>query len=66
MKLLYLGFAIVGFISGAILGANIAGNYFVSFEIFGLRGYEAGGLLGGIVVALMFCFLAFAILRRQR
>ncbi len=34
---------------GLIIGALIGGNFFTGFELFGLRGYEAMGVLGLII-----------------
>ncbi|MEJ2447218.1 MAG: hypothetical protein P8Y37_04670 [Anaerolineales bacterium] len=34
--------------SGGLLGAYLGGNYWVSFRLFGVRGYEALGLVGFI------------------
>lgn len=34
---------------GLIIGALIGGNFFTGFELFGLRGYEAVGVLGLII-----------------
>jgi hypothetical protein len=31
---------------GGVLGAYLGGNYWVNFSLFGVRGYEATGLLG--------------------
>lgn len=39
----------LGFIVGLIFGATIGGNFFTSFECFGVRGYEATGILGSII-----------------
>jgi len=32
--------------SGGLLGAYLGGNFWVSFRLFGVRGYEAVGLVG--------------------
>jgi hypothetical protein len=42
---------IIGLPLGWIIGATIAGNYFTSFTLFGVRGYEASGILGGLILA---------------
>jgi hypothetical protein len=42
----------VGAALGLILGALIGGNWAASVELFGLRGYEAAGLLGLVVGAV--------------
>lgn len=34
---------------GLIIGALIGGNFFTGFELFGLHGYEAMGVLGLII-----------------
>lgn len=52
---------IIGFLAGAFIGATIGGNYFVDFAFLGTRGYEAAGLLGGILSALAIFGLALGI-----
>jgi hypothetical protein len=34
---------------GGLLGAYLGGNYWVNFSLFGVRGYEALGLVGFLV-----------------
>lgn len=55
---------LVASVLGGIVGAILAGNYAVDFELFGLRGYEAGaflgelaGFLGGFLAATWTGFL---------
>jgi hypothetical protein len=40
-------------IIGLIAGATIGGNYFTEFEAFGNRGYEATGILGALIGAVL-------------
>jgi len=34
---------------GGVIGAYLGGNYWVNFSLFGIRGYEALGLVGFFV-----------------
>ncbi len=39
-----------------LIGATIGGNFFVNFEAFGVRGYEATGMVGlyvGIIIGIV-------------
>lgn len=45
--------SLLGLIVGFMIGVNVGGNYFTSFEFLGGRGYEASGYLGAIVGALV-------------
>jgi hypothetical protein len=53
---------LIGAIAGFIIGANIGGNWFTSFSIGSLHGYEAtawiGAAAGGILVAVLTLWLA--------
>jgi hypothetical protein len=51
-------------IIGWLIGATIGGNHFVDFQAFGLRGYEATGLLGVWIGLLPGAFVAYFIVRR--
>lgn len=63
--LISLTLTTIGFVLGVLIGMTIAGNYFDTFELFGLRGYEAGGPLGGIIVATVFFFLSVYLLKQD-
>ncbi|MFT4415762.1 hypothetical protein ACLM5H_18035 [Fredinandcohnia humi] len=45
--------AIVGAIIGFAIGANVGGNYFSDFVFNGLRGYEAVGQIGAMIVGII-------------
>jgi hypothetical protein len=53
---------LIGAVAGFIIGANIGGNWFTSFSIGGLHGYEAtawvGATVGGILVGVVALWLA--------
>ena len=53
---------LIGAIAGFIIGANIGGNWFTSFSIGSLHGYEAtawvGAAVGGILVGVVTLWLA--------
>ena len=53
---------LIGAIAGFIIGANLGGNWFTSFRIGSLHGYEAtawvGAAAGGILVGLVALWLA--------
>lgn len=38
---------------GLVIGMNVGGNYFTSFEFMDQRGYEAVGYLGAIIGAVV-------------
>jgi len=48
-----LGGAVVGMLLGLIVGANVGGNWFTTFTIGDQHGYEATGLLGAVVGAVV-------------
>jgi hypothetical protein len=48
----------------ALLGILIGGNFFESFEAFGLRGYEATGQLGVIIGAIFGSVAGFFVVKR--
>ena len=50
--------AFIGGIIGLLIGMDIGGNYFTSFEFNGVRGYEATGQIGFIVGILVFGLIA--------
>src|SRR6478609_329989 len=43
----------IGSFLGWLIGATLSGNYAVSMEFVGLVGYEAGGLIGGVIVSVL-------------
>lgn len=47
-----------------MLGATLRGNLLTQFEFAGRRGYEAMGVLGALVGALVFGALGFLVARR--
>jgi hypothetical protein len=53
---------LIGAFAGFIIGANIGGNWFTSFSIGDLHGYEAtawiGAGAGGIVVGVLTLWMA--------
>jgi hypothetical protein len=53
---------LIGAIAGFVIGANIGGNWFTSFSIGSLHGYEAtawiGAAAGAIVVGVVTLWLA--------
>ena len=56
---------IIGFLAGAFIGANVGGNYFVNLALFGTRGYEAAGLLGGILGVIVIAGLVLGISKHE-
>lgn len=63
--LLVLGNVVLGVIAGLGIGATIGGNFFVDFEAFGVRGYEATGWIG-ILVGGSFSLLSLLYLWKQK
>jgi hypothetical protein len=61
--LFVVAFMLTGFVIGLIVGIQIGGNYFTSFEFLGQRGYEATGLIGSWVGLALFGFLGYKIIR---
>ena len=53
---------LVGAVAGFIIGGNVGGNWFTSFSIGSLHGYEAsawvGAAVGGILVGVVGLWLA--------
>jgi hypothetical protein len=53
---------LIGALAGFIIGANIGGNWFTSFSIGSLHGYEAtawiGAGVGGILVGVLTLWMA--------
>jgi len=41
--------ALLGLLAGAFVGTLYAGNYAQDFEFLGVRGYEAGMRVGGLI-----------------
>jgi hypothetical protein len=60
---------VAGFVSGAIFGMNLFGNYFVHVQFLSSRGYEAGfwivGIPGGIVGLALGVMIALCIAGRK-
>ena len=51
---------------GWIIGAYIGGNFAVDFIFFGLRGYEASGVIGSTIGALLGLLCGpFRLIRRK-
>jgi len=46
IALMFFTGAVVGGVFGLLLGAFIGGNWATETELFGVRGYEATGILG--------------------
>ena len=43
----------ITYVAGLLISAVIGGNYFNDFRLFGVQGYEATGLLGGYIFAVI-------------
>jgi hypothetical protein len=52
--------------SGGLLGAYLGGNYWVSFRLLGVRGYEALGLVGFIAGLLGGAILVRMLLLKRK
>ena len=56
-----LAFGLFGLVMGAMVGADLGGNFAAGWEFAGTRGYEAtapiGALLGGAALAALGTFL---------
>jgi len=63
--LVTLGAMAVGSCVGLVLGALIGGNFATNFELLGLRGYEATGIVG-LCLGLALGGYAAATLTRSR
>ena len=43
----------IAYVVGLLISMTIGGNYFTEFRLFGVQGYEATGLLGGYIFAVL-------------
>jgi hypothetical protein len=43
----------IAYVIGLLISMTIGGNYFTDFHVFGVQGYEATGLLGGYIFAVV-------------
>lgn len=43
----------IAYVIGLLNASLIGGNYFTDFRLFGVQGYEATGLLGGYIIAVI-------------